>query len=224
MPIPAPPQATGPHATDALVIDGVALDSRFFLGTAGYPSPATLCDAIRASSTQLLTVGLKRTLQAGDNGALAQALAVGVWVRVDEFPERLVAVRDQAVAPVFDLVQRLRLASAVGLVVLQRRADGGERLVVAPAHVLGEVLHLPLAGDLRGDLLRRQHQLAQLVVDRHAREVGVAALDQPLRQLQHRQRLSALLAAARAVFGFFLFQVRVVHRGPSVIPRARIRP
>ena len=32
MPIPAPPQATGPHATDALVIDGVALDSRFFLG------------------------------------------------------------------------------------------------------------------------------------------------------------------------------------------------
>ncbi len=64
-------------ASDPLLIDGVALDSRFFLGTAGYPSPAVLCDAIRASRSQVLTVGLKRTLQAGDNGALAQALAAG---------------------------------------------------------------------------------------------------------------------------------------------------
>ena len=84
MPLPAIPssadpraadlQAVHPQASDPLLIDGVALDSRFFLGTAGYPSPATLCDAIRASGSQLLTVGLKRTLQAGDNGALAQAL------------------------------------------------------------------------------------------------------------------------------------------------------
>ncbi|QPF75687.1 thiazole synthase [Roseateles sp. DAIF2] len=60
---------------DALVIDGVALNSRFFLGSAGYPSPQLLDEAIRAAGTQVLTVGLKRTLQAGDNGAIAQALA-----------------------------------------------------------------------------------------------------------------------------------------------------
>lgn len=59
---------------DPLIIDGVALASRFFLGTAGYPSPAVLAEAIEASGTQLITLGLKRTLQAGDNGALALAL------------------------------------------------------------------------------------------------------------------------------------------------------
>ncbi|MCU7373751.1 thiazole synthase [Paucibacter sp. O1-1] len=60
---------------DVLTIDGVELHSRLFLGTAGYPSPQVLQHAIRASGSMLLTVGLKRTLQAGDNGALAQALA-----------------------------------------------------------------------------------------------------------------------------------------------------
>lgn len=60
---------------DPLIIDGQALSSRFFLGSAGYPSPQVLQDAIRASGTQVLTVGLKRTLQAGDNGFVAQALA-----------------------------------------------------------------------------------------------------------------------------------------------------
>jgi thiazole synthase len=60
---------------DPLIIDGVALASRFFLGSAGYPSPQVLTDAIRASGTQLITVGLKRSLQGGDNGFIAQALA-----------------------------------------------------------------------------------------------------------------------------------------------------
>ena len=41
------------------------LDSRFFLGTAGYPSPAVLQQAIAASGAQVVTVGLKRQLAAG---------------------------------------------------------------------------------------------------------------------------------------------------------------
>ncbi|MDC8785324.1 thiazole synthase [Roseateles koreensis] len=61
-------------AHDALIINGQPLGSRLFLGSAGYPSPQTLVDAIQASECQVLTVGLKRTLQAGDNGALALAL------------------------------------------------------------------------------------------------------------------------------------------------------
>jgi thiazole synthase len=57
---------------DAWQVDGVSLSSRFLLGTAGYPSPQVLRDAIAASGTQVVTVGLKRTLgAAGDNGFVA---------------------------------------------------------------------------------------------------------------------------------------------------------
>lgn len=48
---------------------GVELSSRLLLGTAGYPSPQVLADSIAASGTQMVTVGLRRTLAAGgDNG------------------------------------------------------------------------------------------------------------------------------------------------------------
>jgi len=55
--------------SDAWSVAGVTLRSRFLLGSAGYPSPEVLREAIRASGTQVVTVGLKRTLAAGsDNG------------------------------------------------------------------------------------------------------------------------------------------------------------
>ncbi|MBW8843779.1 MAG: thiazole synthase [Burkholderiales bacterium] len=51
---------------------GRTLTSRFLLGTAGYPSPEVLRRAMLASGSQVLTVGLKRTLAAaGDNGFVA---------------------------------------------------------------------------------------------------------------------------------------------------------
>jgi thiazole synthase len=47
----------------------VELNSRFLLGTAGYPSPAVLRQALLASGSQVVTVGLKRQLASGgDNG------------------------------------------------------------------------------------------------------------------------------------------------------------
>lgn len=46
-------------------IGGRDLSSRFFLGTAGYPSPEVLRDAIHGSGTQVVTVGLRRQLSAG---------------------------------------------------------------------------------------------------------------------------------------------------------------
>ena len=49
----------------ALNIGGAELQSRFFLGTAGYPSPQVLQEAISASGAQVVTVGLKRQLAAG---------------------------------------------------------------------------------------------------------------------------------------------------------------
>ena len=64
---------------DSWKVGDVTLTSRFLLGTAGYPSPQVLRDAIAASGTQVVTVGLKRTLAAaGDNGfigVIQQALA-----------------------------------------------------------------------------------------------------------------------------------------------------
>jgi len=59
---------------DLLSIAGVPLGSRLLLGTAGYASPALLGEAIRASGSQLLTLGLKRSVQGGDNGFVELAL------------------------------------------------------------------------------------------------------------------------------------------------------
>ncbi|MEZ5608289.1 MAG: thiazole synthase [Burkholderiaceae bacterium] len=58
-----------PQALDDWKVGDVRLSSRFLLGTAGYPSPQVLGDAIAASGAQIVTVGLKRQLAAGgDNG------------------------------------------------------------------------------------------------------------------------------------------------------------
>lgn len=50
----------------AFTIADTPLGSRFFLGTAGYPSPQVLLDALAASQAAVVTVGLKRQLAAGD--------------------------------------------------------------------------------------------------------------------------------------------------------------
>lgn len=60
------------HDDDTWQVGGVTLRSRFLLGTAGYPSPHVLHEALVASQAQVVTVGLKRTLSAaGDNGHIA---------------------------------------------------------------------------------------------------------------------------------------------------------
>jgi thiazole synthase len=64
---------------DEFRLADVALQSRFFLGTAGYPSPALLREAIVASGAQVVTVGLRRQLAggAGDNGFIEIVRASG---------------------------------------------------------------------------------------------------------------------------------------------------
>ncbi|MGF6175168.1 thiazole synthase [Ensifer sp. 4252] len=44
------------------------ITSRLLLGTAGYPSPAVLADAVRASQTQIITVSLRRETAGGKAG------------------------------------------------------------------------------------------------------------------------------------------------------------
>lgn len=76
----------GPAADDAWELAGKTLRSRLLLGTAGYPSRATLLDALDVSGTELVTVAVRRVgLQGqggqgtsdaqGDTGDLYRALA-----------------------------------------------------------------------------------------------------------------------------------------------------
>ncbi|MCZ2497143.1 thiazole synthase [Xylophilus sp. Kf1] len=65
----APPSLQAKSPSDGWSVDGVPMRSRFLLGTAGYPSPAELADAIAAAAPAAVTVGLRRSLAAGaDNG------------------------------------------------------------------------------------------------------------------------------------------------------------
>jgi len=56
--------------TQDFMLADVPLQSRFLLGTAGYPSPQVLRKAIEASGAQVVTLGLRRQLAGtgGDNG------------------------------------------------------------------------------------------------------------------------------------------------------------
>lgn len=67
------------HEHDALQLADATLSSRFLLGTAGYPSPAVLAEAIAISGAQVVTVGLRRQLagQGGDNGFIEMIRASG---------------------------------------------------------------------------------------------------------------------------------------------------
>jgi thiazole synthase len=56
---------TDASAVETWTLGGCTLQSRFLLGTAGYPSPAILQQAIAASGAQVVTVGLRRQLAAG---------------------------------------------------------------------------------------------------------------------------------------------------------------
>jgi thiazole synthase len=58
---------------DTWTVYDTPLSSRFFLGSAGYPSPQVLRECIAASGTQVVTVGLRRTLAGGgDNGFVTE--------------------------------------------------------------------------------------------------------------------------------------------------------
>ena len=55
---------------------GRRLDSRFLIGSAGYPSPAVLANAIAASGAQVVTVGLRRELSGDGQHHEGDAMAM----------------------------------------------------------------------------------------------------------------------------------------------------
>ncbi|MFC6491179.1 thiazole synthase [Nitratireductor sp. GCM10026969] len=61
-----------------LTVYGTTLSSRLLLGTAQYPSPAVLAEAVKTSGTAVVTVSLRREGAEGGTGA-------GFWSLVREF-------------------------------------------------------------------------------------------------------------------------------------------
>jgi thiazole synthase len=65
-----------------LAVYGTALSCRLFLGTARYPSPQVLADAVRASGVEVVTVSLRREAAGGRAGQGFWQLVEGLGVRV----------------------------------------------------------------------------------------------------------------------------------------------
>ena len=61
---------------------GIEVASRLWLGTARYPSPAILSDAVRASGTDIVTVSLRRESGAQRDGQDFWSIIRGLGVRV----------------------------------------------------------------------------------------------------------------------------------------------
>lgn len=65
-----------------LTVYDTQLASRLFLGTAQYPSPAALVDAVRASATSVVTVSLRREAAGGNAGGQFWSLIRSLGVTV----------------------------------------------------------------------------------------------------------------------------------------------
>ncbi len=70
------------HAKDGLILYGTPMPSRILLGTAGYPSPAILAQAVTASEAGIVTVSLRRETAGGRTGTRFLELIAGLGVKV----------------------------------------------------------------------------------------------------------------------------------------------
>ncbi|RWE18405.1 MAG: thiazole synthase, partial [Mesorhizobium sp.] len=65
-----------------LELYGQSLSSRLLLGTALYPSPAVMADAVKASGTEIVTASLRRETSGGKSGGQFWSLVQSLGVRV----------------------------------------------------------------------------------------------------------------------------------------------
>ncbi len=72
----------GLHARRALSVYGETISSRLLLGTAGYPSPAILTEAVKASGAGIVTVSLRREAAGGKVGERFLEIIKDLGVRV----------------------------------------------------------------------------------------------------------------------------------------------
>ncbi|OIQ24276.1 MAG: thiazole synthase [Alphaproteobacteria bacterium MedPE-SWcel] len=147
-----------------MILYGTELTSRLFLGTAQYPSPAILQEAIRASGCAVATVSLRREGAQG-SGAAFRALMQETGVRIlpntagchsvreavttahmarEVFQTRWIKLEvighaDTLQPDVFGLVEAARILSADGFQVFPYTTEDlvvGERLLAAGCEVL----------------------------------------------------------------------------------------
>ncbi|WP_159585594.1 thiazole synthase [Chelativorans xinjiangense] len=144
---------------------GVELASRLFLGTAQYPSPAILAEAVRASGTEVVTVSLRREAAGGVSGGRFWELIRAFGVRVlpntagchsvkeavttarmarevfatDWIKLEVIGNHDTLQPDVFGLVEAARILSGEGFCVFPYTTDDlvvAERLMEAGCRVL----------------------------------------------------------------------------------------
>ncbi len=70
------------HPEQTFSIYGETISSRLLLGTAGYPSPAILTSAVKASGAEIVTVSLRREAAGGKLGERFLDIIKGLGVRV----------------------------------------------------------------------------------------------------------------------------------------------
>ena len=70
------------NTQDPWVVYGEALECRLFLGTARYPSPKVMADAVDASGAEVLTVGMRRQ-------APGQLGGGSIWDRIRSLGRRV---------------------------------------------------------------------------------------------------------------------------------------
>ncbi len=69
-------------ADDPLVFYGEAMRSRLLLGTAQYPSPTILTEALKAGGSEIVTVSLRREAGGGRSGQSFWSLIRDLGLRV----------------------------------------------------------------------------------------------------------------------------------------------
>lgn len=77
-----PAKATARQAARPFSPYGVELSSRVLLGTARYPSPHVMSEAVKASGAEVVTVSLRREMARGGGGTRFFDLIKGLGVRV----------------------------------------------------------------------------------------------------------------------------------------------
>jgi len=148
-----------------LTLYGKELSSRLLLGTAQYPSPAILADAVKASGTSVVTVSLRRESAGGRSGgqfwSLIQSLGTAVLPNTagchsakeaittarmarevfgtDWIKLEVIGNHDTLQPDVFELVEAARVLSGEGFAVFPYTTDDlvvAERLLEAGCRVL----------------------------------------------------------------------------------------
>ncbi|WP_430513799.1 thiazole synthase [Pannonibacter phragmitetus] len=148
-----------------LTLYGCEVSSRMLLGTARYPSPAVLADAVRSSKAEIVTVSLRRETAGGRNGGAFFQMIRDLGVRVlpntagchsaseavltakmarevfgtNWIKLEVIGHHDTLQPDVFELVEAARILSAEGFEVFPYTTDDlivGEKLLAAGCQVL----------------------------------------------------------------------------------------